>query len=140
MEKSSYAEFIEQCKTLLGAAEAHPDLAQVGPLRLALKQQVEAIEAVKLRQTEAKAERQVQTQTLRDRIAEAQETAQRLRVWVKANLGPKNERLSQFGMTPQRKRSRASKAPELPPPTANPAAAAPAAPAGPQGPAPNTGN
>jgi hypothetical protein len=72
--------------------------------------------ALKAWQDSARANRQRATQELDKKLEDGREKAMRFRAAVKANLGPKNEQLVQFGMVPLRKRGPREKPPEVKPP------------------------
>ncbi|HEV7785279.1 MAG TPA: hypothetical protein VGQ28_08080 [Thermoanaerobaculia bacterium] len=67
------------------------------------------VQEMKARQDSFTATRQETTQLLNKLMADARELASRLRLVVKSNLGPKNERLVQFRIAPQRKPIRKAK-------------------------------
>ena len=87
------------------------------------------VQEMKARQDSLTAARQETTQMLNKLLVEGRELAIRLRAVVKSNLGPKSERLVQFGIAPIRKHSRkpATKVPlpkepeTTPPPVSKPA-------------------
>lgn len=114
---SSYADVVRDWELLLAAA--NDNLALLGdaePHRAALEQHLAETKALKARQDSARAARQKATQELDKKLDEGREKAMRFRAAVKANLGPKNEQLVQFGMVPLRKRGPREKPPEVKPP------------------------
>ena|SRR5215208_2892417 len=117
---SSYADVIRDWELLLTAAGDNADLlANVERHRTALEKHLTETKALKGRQDSAAAERQASTQALNAKLEEGRELATRFRSSVKAEIGPKSERLVQFKVAPQRKRGRrADKPPEVKPPDA----------------------
>jgi hypothetical protein len=139
MPKSSFADFFADWNYLIGAAVANAaDLPEAERLRVALQQKVEAVDAEKLAQLAAQAEGRVRTQALNRLRQEAEDLAKRLRSMVVASVGPRNARLSQFGVAPLPERGRRRKPAEVPPPKEGPETAPP--PAGPPAPQPTTSN
>ena len=125
----SHADVVDDWEGLLTAARNHPeqlpDIARhVAALELVLGQ----TKAMKAKQGEHTADRQLATQELRILVARGRELAIRLRGAVKAEIGTKSERLVEFKMKPSRKRRKAKT--EEPPEVKTPAAS----PAGPQTP------
>lgn len=145
MPKSSFADFIQEWRELLAATQEHStDLPGLEPLRTSFQQLVEQIETLNLQRESVRAGRQEMTRSMKALIEKAKEEAKRLRGAALTSFGPKSERLSQFGVAPQRKRGsskrRAGKPTEAPPPAApagNATTTAPA-PASPPGPEPTS--
>ena len=125
---SSYADVVLDWELLLAAVHDNAgDLAAIEPQRAALAQHLEATQAVRAKQDSSRAVKQQTTQELKKMLVEGRELAMRLRNAVRANIGPRNERLVQFGVAPLRKRRRSEKPVEgedpgetspLPPPKA----------------------
>jgi hypothetical protein len=90
---------------LTGAQENLASLPSVESHRLALEEHLQLTKAVKARQEAHTAGRQEGTQEL---LARGRELAIRCRNVVRADLGPKSERLVRFGISPLRKRTRRS--------------------------------
>jgi hypothetical protein len=89
-------------------------------LRATLERHVVEARAIKARQDSARANRQGMTQELNAELVAGRDVARRLRGIATARMGPKNEKIVQFGMAPLRKRSRRAKAPDTAPPTQPP--------------------
>ena len=115
---SSYADVVRDWELLLSAATDNlADLGDAERHRAALEQHLAETKALKARQDSARAIRQRMTQELMEMLEQGRELAIRLRNAVKANIGPKNERLVQFGVVPLRKRGRRAEKPiEVKPP------------------------
>jgi hypothetical protein len=126
-EINSYADTTNDWEGLLVATLEHlAQLPSVEAHRTALEQHLQATKAVKARQDSHTAGRQEATQELKAMIVQGRELATRLRGAIRADLGPKNERLVQFRVKPIRRRTRRTKPEE---PGTDPAAS----PAGPDG-------
>ncbi|HEX4964790.1 MAG TPA: hypothetical protein VF173_28515 [Thermoanaerobaculia bacterium] len=111
----SYAEVMQDWEALLAALlENAANLPDVERSRTAFEDHVAKTKELKVRQDSQTAARQETTQALTQRMKDGVELAIRLRSMVKGNLGPKNERLVQFGIAPLRKRIRKTATP--PPP------------------------
>jgi hypothetical protein len=130
---NSFADVVLDWEGLLtGAQENLELLPSVESHRLALEQHLQLTKTVKARQEAHTAGRQEATQELRELLVRGRELAIRFRNVVRADLGPKSERLVRFGISPLRKRTRRSTPadgkPETPPaappsdvpPTSNP--------------------
>jgi len=76
-----------------------------GLLRVLERHLSEARE-IKILQEDLAGRRQAMTQRLNGVVDEGRETARKLRALVIAELGTRSEQLTQFGITPNRKRSR----------------------------------
>ena len=78
--------------------------------------------SVKAQQDSARAHRQQLTQELKAVLEDGRDKARRIRGLATARIGPKSERIVQFGMAPLRKGSRRAKVaePTPPPPEAVP--------------------
>jgi hypothetical protein len=85
-------------------------LSDVESLRAPLVASIARVKELKDRQENLTGERKQVTQELRQAVEEGKEAARRLRVFVKARLGTKSERLTQFGTAPIRKRGSRTKA------------------------------
>jgi hypothetical protein len=119
---SSHADVVDDWEGLLTAArnqvEKLPDIGRhISALELVLGQ----TKAMKAQQDSFTAARQEATQELKKLVAEGRDLAIRLRGAVKAEIGPRSERLVQFNMKPIRKRPRKTKA-EKPPEVTTPTA------------------
>jgi hypothetical protein len=130
----SFAELMEDWEALrLAVLDNAPNLPDVQRAQAAFELILPQIKEMKARQDSLTAARQEATQSLNKLLADGRELAIRLRAVVKSNLGPKSERLVQFGVAPLRKRTRkpVTKPPEgtpaeetetTPPPATKPAA------------------
>lgn len=104
---SSYADFVTEVDGLLLAVAEHiAELPSVAPHQAALAGFAEELKALKARQESARAFRQRSTQELKSFKTRGRNLIIRLRGAVKADLGPDNEALVQFGIAPMRKRVR----------------------------------
>jgi hypothetical protein len=120
---SSYADFIRDWESLLGAARDHAALLpDVERHRDALAQHLETVKALKGRQDLLLGSAKRATQELQAGLEEGRKLAIRLRGAIKANLGHDNRLLEQFGIAsfPRPRRRKPSEpapepAPETPP-------------------------
>jgi len=118
----SYADVIKDWEALLTALrENAPNLPNLEASRLAFEEHVAKTKEMKARQDSQTAARQEATQELATLLKEGGEMAIKLRALVKGTLGPKRERLVQFGIAPQRKRRRKAAAQPPAPETPTPA-------------------
>lgn len=107
MPAQSFAELMEDWEALRTAVQDNAaNLPDVERTRLAFEDIMARIKEMKARQDSLTAARQETTQLLNKLLADGRDLAIRLRAVVKANLGPKSERLVQFGIAPSRKRTR----------------------------------
>jgi len=126
---SSFADFARRCdKLLIAVEEKAASLPSVAIHHTAMKQIFGQVKEVKARQDSLQAASRVATQELDSLVKQCREAAFRLRSVVKADIGPKSEELSHFGVAPQRPRKRRPLAAK-PEPEAAKAAADAAAPA-----------
>jgi hypothetical protein len=133
MPAQTFAELMEDLEALrLAVLDNAPNLPDVQRAQAAFELILPQIKEAKARQGSLTAARQETTQTLNKLLAEAGELTIRLRAVVKSNLGPKSERLVQFGVAPLRKRTRK---PVAQPPAAATPAEEPATPTPPAPPA-----
>lgn len=113
---NSYAKTFRDWEALLAAAqnlEATPDVERH---RAALEQHLTQMKQVREQQNLHIASKQASSQQLSRMLKEGRELAIRLRRVAGANLGPKNEMLVLFGISPIRSRSRRTAAAPPPPP------------------------
>lgn len=89
-------------------------------LRTALEGLLSEAREIKIQQEDLTGRRQAMTQRLNMVVDEGRETARKLRALVIAELGTRSEQLPQFGITPNRKKSRKATAAETPPPVQAP--------------------
>jgi hypothetical protein len=114
---SSYADYVQDWESLVAAVQENASL--LPNVDLHLEELTDAMD--ELRQRKARQElhtgaRQKATQDLGDALEIGKEAAVKLRGFVKAKLGPKNELLVRFGMAPVRPRLRRALKPPTPPP------------------------
>lgn len=113
---NSYADVFRDWEALLAAVleslELTPDVERH---RLALDQHLTEMKKVRDQQNLHIANKQAASQQLAGMLIAGRELATRLRRVAGANLGPKNEKLVQFGIAPIRKRSRRAAKPVEPP-------------------------
>jgi len=114
MPNQSYGNFIAECESLLTAGEAVGDPSLAAHLAALLEILME-IKAVKARQENLKGERQQTTQQLHGLMEKGRVIIIHLRGAARVKLGYKNERLTQFGVAPRRKRSGKPSPAEAPP-------------------------
>jgi transposase len=100
----SYGGFIAECESLLAAGEAIGDPSLAAHLA-ALAEILVEIKALKARQETLTGERQQTTQQLHGLLEKGRVIIIHLRGAARVALGYKNERLTQFGVAPRRKRS-----------------------------------
>lgn len=104
---SSFADVVLDWEGLLtGVQENLELLPSVESHRLALEQHLQLTKSAKARQEAHTAGRQEATQELKALVNQGRELAIRLRNVVRADLGPKSERLVRFRVSPLRKRPR----------------------------------
>lgn len=104
---NSKADIIVSLRGLIDAGDRSPELQQgIATERQALEETTTEIETLKGRQEELTGLRQETTQLLNAAIARGKDAAIRYRAVVRAKIGPRNERLVQFGMVPIRRRPR----------------------------------
>jgi len=103
----SHADILFDLEKLTSAAlENAAILPSATQHRIALEEEIVATRSEKLFQTSQTATRQKSTQDLENHLRRSKELAKRLRGSIIADLGPRNELLVNFGISPQRNRSR----------------------------------
>ena len=108
--KNSYPVLFTDFQDLLAAVDKAPDLQpSVETERQALAQTVTEIQTLRARQAELTALKQAASQQLKAAVAKAKEQTTQVRSITKGKIGPKNELLVQFKMTPRRKQVRKPK-------------------------------
>ncbi len=113
---SSYADYVKDWDSLLQAVQENQDLLPNVDLNLAeLSQMIDQVKTQKNLQELHAGARQKATQDLGVLVELGKEAAVKLRGFVKAKLGPKNELLVRFGIAPVRTRRRTLKPPPPPP-------------------------
>ncbi|HKV08956.1 MAG TPA: hypothetical protein VJ725_12510 [Thermoanaerobaculia bacterium] len=112
---NSYADVFRDWEALLAAVRESLELTpDVERHRLSLETHLTEMKKVRDQQSLHIANKQAASQQLSQMLKDGRELATRLRRVAGANLGPKNEMLVQFGISPIRKRSRKAK-PVAPP-------------------------
>jgi chromosome segregation ATPase len=102
---NAYGDIFRILESLDNACVANQDvLPDIESVRAPLAATLTEIKALKSRQENLEGERQQTTQRIQLLLEQAKEQARRVRSFVKARLGTKNERLNQFGAAPIRKR------------------------------------
>jgi hypothetical protein len=115
---SSYADYVQDWESLMAAVQENLSLLPNVDSHLAdLSVAVDELKQRKTVQELHSGFRQKATQDLGDALEVGKEAAVKLRGYVKAKLGPKNELLVRFGMAPVRTRHRRTPVPPPPPPT-----------------------
>lgn len=113
---SSYADYIRDWDSLETAVADHADLLAGIEAHLAeLQQARDEVKSVKAQQDLYAGARQKATQDLGVALELGKEAAVKLRGFVKAKLGPKNELLNRFGVAPVRRRVRTTTEKPSPP-------------------------
>jgi len=106
MSKNAYGFTISEIETVLGAVAEHEAILQhVSFERRALQETLGRIQELKAEQESHRAARQVATQKLNAEIAKSRGLVEALRDAARSKIGRRNERLVQFGVAPQRRRS-----------------------------------
>jgi hypothetical protein len=115
---TSFADVIRDWESLLAAHTDNVEvLAPAEAQRRALEEFLPKARELKARQESHDATKQQTTQEITALVKDGREAARRLRNAVKANMGTKNERLTQFKIAPIRPRgARKTKSPGTPPP------------------------
>lgn len=107
MPKTSYADLIHEWEAMLVALDANGnDLAASARERAELQAKLDELRDLISRKKAARALAQRCTQLINDVVADGKIKAICLRNSLKNELGPRSERLVQFGVMPMRKRSR----------------------------------
>ena len=114
---SSFADYMKDWESLLEAVRENQDLLPNVDLNLIeLSDLVDQVKQNKTKQELHAGARQKATQDVGLLLDLGKEAAVKLRGFVKAKLGPKNELLVRFGVSPVRTRSRRTLKPPPPPP------------------------
>lgn len=112
---TSYADVFRDWEKLIGAVVENAEiLPNLEAAQAELKGFLERAKVMKVRQETLEGNRQAMTQQLADIIHGGRDSARKLRDLVRAHLGQRSENLPQFGVAPNRKRTRKPKA--TPPP------------------------
>jgi chromosome segregation ATPase len=105
--KTSYPVLITSFEGLVEAANRTPEVqASMEPERQALAQTLAEIQSLRARQKELTALKQGVSQQLKAAMERAKEQRTQVQSIAKGKLGPKNELLVHFQVTPPRKRKR----------------------------------
>ncbi|HEY0513341.1 MAG TPA: hypothetical protein VGH73_15635 [Thermoanaerobaculia bacterium] len=116
---NSYADIFLAWENLVDSCTQNASsLAGAEPLRDELAAALAEVRTLKNNQVNLEGTRQALTQQLQQSVTKGQETARKLRAFVKSRLGTKSEHLPQFGMIPIRKR-KVKPAAQTPPPPAS---------------------
>jgi ATP-dependent Zn protease len=128
---TSFADVIRDWERLMAAHTDNAEiLAAAEAQRRALEEFLPKARELKARQESHDATKKQITQEIKALVKDGREAARRLRNAVKANMGTKNERLTQFNIAPIRERgARKTKSPGTPPPDGSAAAPPPVTPA-----------
>lgn len=119
-EITAYADIFRDWEGLLWACIQKANLIPgLEPMRSDLETVLALARDLKIRQEDLAGSRQATTQLLLQTVDEGRELARKIRSFVKARLGSRSEHLVQFGLIPNRPKSR-NKA-KQPTPTAPPA-------------------
>ena len=113
--KASHADIITDAEQLTAATEVNQDmLPSVEKHRAPVVQTLAEIKALKTLQKTQIADKQKTTVDLRDAIRRLQEQTIFLRAAIRGDIGPRTEKLVEFGIAPMRKRGRRAKPVEVP--------------------------
>jgi hypothetical protein len=101
--KKSRDESVRLWERLSEAGQANPRLRALFHRELALlKQSAHEVRALLIKRSRVAAEQQILTQECAAALTKGNDLCIRMRLAVKATLGPKDERLTQFGIKPRR--------------------------------------
>lgn len=107
---TAYGKVFRDWEALLGACQQNAALL---PGFESLKTEMETLLArardLKIEQENLNGARKDATQRLRQLLDDGRETARKIRGFIQGHLGSKSERLSQFGISPNGRRSRKAK-------------------------------
>lgn len=104
---NAQADVARDWKGLLDSTEKSPDvLPLILDERQALAQFLEDFQVIKARQEELKALRQETTQQLKEVVARGKEVVVQIRSVLRGKVGPWNERLVHYKISPIRRRTR----------------------------------
>ena len=103
MFKKSRDASLRLWERLAEAGQANPRLRALFHRELALlKQSAQEVRTLQIKRSHLAAEQQVLTREHAAALAKGADLSSRLRLAVKATFGPKDERLTQFGIKPRR--------------------------------------
>jgi hypothetical protein len=107
MPRTSYRDMLADWQKLEAAVRGNePDLPILIPYRMELDTHIEEVQAAKVRQTLLELDRELATLELRKEINAGRDHVIRLRSQIRAALGPRDQRLRDFGIAPIGKRPR----------------------------------
>ena len=113
---SSYADYIRDWESLETAVMDHAGQFPGHEVHLVeLQEARDEVKSVKAQQDLHAGARQKATQDLGAALDRGKEAAVKLRGFIKAKLGPRNELLNRFGIAPMRRRFRPTVEPSPPP-------------------------
>lgn len=103
MLKKTRDESVRLWERISEAGQANPKLRALFHRELALlKQSAHEVRSLQIKRSRLTAEQQIMTQECAAMLAKGNDLCSRMRLAVKATLGPKDERLTQFGIKPLR--------------------------------------
>ena len=101
MLKKTRDESVRLWERISEAGQANPKLCALFHRELALlKQSAHEVRSLQIKRSRLAAEQQILTQECTTALAKGNDLYIRMRLAVKATLGPKDERLTQFGIKP----------------------------------------
>ena len=111
MSRYSFKNTMAEWESLLTAVAANQgEIPSVDLYAGPLKEAMEEIQEMRARRLSRQLEARELTRSLKDRRAQAYDLAIRLRSWVRGWYGAHNEKLTEFGVKPIRKRKRKGRA------------------------------
>ena len=103
MQKKSRDKAVHLWERLAEAGQTNPRLRALFHRELTLlKQSAHEVHSLQIKRSRLAAEQQILTQECAAVLAKGNDLCSRMRLAVKATLGPKDERLTQFGIKPLR--------------------------------------
>ena len=114
---SSFADFVNAWDRLLKAVENNEgDLPDLQTYQVSLEGVVQELRTLGARQDSLKASLRENTKAIQGLLGRGRDHAFHLRTYLKGHLGPRNERLIEYGIRPFRAARRVPPDPILPPP------------------------
>jgi hypothetical protein len=114
---SSQANLLSRCLQLLAAVGANAEQLQAAdPLKVRLDESVERLRGLLTRRDTLKAEKQILSRQLLDTAQEVNDVYLDLRATVRAALGTRSEKLTEFNLKPRRKVLRTDRRKAVPAP------------------------
>lgn len=112
---ASHADVVTDAEQLLSATEVNQDLVpSVEKHRTAAVQTLAEIKALKTLQKTLTADKQKATKDLQNAVRRLKELTIFLRTAIRGDIGPRTEKLVEFGIAPMRRRVRRAKPVEVP--------------------------